>query len=87
MDANGAGDHEDPGGVLRSVERLVVAAGESVRRLRRVRSVSRGWGDDWADDETLGEMVAQLDEVRGRLKRLRDQARQGRAGRPGDASE
>ena len=79
LDADREGGYEDPRGVLLSVERLVVAAGESVRRLRRVQTVSWGLDDEWADDEALGEMVAQLDEVRGRLARLRDQARAGRA--------
>lgn len=79
MDTDREGDDEDPRGVLLSVERLVVAAGESVRRLRRVQTVSRGLSDDWAGDEALGEMAAQLDEVRDRLARLRDQARGARA--------
>jgi len=79
MDVSREGGYEDPRGVLLSVERLVVAAGDSVRRLRRVQSVSRDLGDAWADDEVLGEMAAQLDEVRGRLLRLRDEAREGGA--------
>lgn len=70
------GRDADPRRVLLSVERLVLAAGESVRRLRQVQSVSQDIGDDWTDGRALGEMAAQLDEVRCRLLRLRDEARQ-----------
>lgn len=83
--AGGTGDHpweanresgyEDPRGVLLSVEQLVLAAGDSVRRLRRVQRASRSLGEGWADDRVLGEMAAQLEEVRGRLTRLRSEAR------------
>lgn len=85
--ANREGGYEDPRGVLLSVEQLVVAAGESVRRLRQIQSVSRHLGDDWAGDQGLGEMVAQLDEVRGRLTRLRDQARHAGAATRLDAGD
>ncbi|MBO0707698.1 MAG: hypothetical protein J2P44_04980 [Candidatus Dormibacteraeota bacterium] len=82
-DVNREGGHEDPRGVLLSVEQLVLAAGESVRRLRHVEWVSRSLDGGWADDKALGEMADQLEEVRGRLTRLRDQARQGTAGDAG----
>lgn len=81
LDDNREGGSEDPRGVLLSVDRLVIAAGDSVRRLRRVQSASRRAGDEWADDESLGQMVSQLEEVRYRLTRLRAHARQGGAGR------
>lgn len=71
---NREGGNEDPGGVLLSVDRLVVAARESVRRVRYVQTVSRRLGDDWAGDDTLNEIAARLDEVRCRLTHLRDQA-------------
>lgn len=87
MDVKREGGYEDPRGVLLSVELLVVAAGESVRRLRQVQSISRGLDDDWADDQALGDMVSQLDEVRGRLTRLRDQARQARADAAGGTGD
>lgn len=81
-EANREDGNEDPRGVLLSVERLVLAAGDSVRRLRRLRSVSR-LDPGWADDESLGQMVAQLDDVRGRLVALRDQVRHPDRQRPG----
>lgn len=80
-EADREGGHDDPRGVLLSVERLVLAAGDSLRRLRRLQLLSTQLDDEWAGDESLGEMVAQLDEVRGRLTRLRDQARRPVAGR------
>lgn len=83
-EGNREGDCEDPRGVLLSVERLVVSAGESVRRLRQVESAPWGLGGDWADDGALGEMAAQLNDVRGRLMRLRDQVRQAGWDTPGD---
>jgi hypothetical protein len=69
------GGAEDPRGVLLSVDRLVVAAGDSIRRLRHLESVSLGLDDEWSDEGSIEEMVSQLDEVRGRLMRLRDEAR------------
>jgi len=69
------GGAEDPRGVLLSVDRLVVAAGDSIRRLRNLEAASLGLGDEWSDEGSIEEMVAQLDEVRGRLMRLRDEAR------------
>lgn len=76
------GGSEDPRGVLLSVERLVLSAGESVRRIRRVQSISRQLGNEWADDETLEEMVTELDEVRVHLAGLRAHARQACCDRP-----
>ena len=77
------GGDEDPRGVLLSVDQLVVAAGDSIRRLRHVQSVSRGLGDEWPDDRSLEEMVARLDDVRGRLMHLRAEARKPAAGPEG----
>jgi hypothetical protein len=74
--ASREGGHADPRGVLLSVDQLVVAAGDSIRRLRHFQSATRELGDQWADDRSLEEMVTQLDEVRRRLMRLRDEARQ-----------
>lgn len=85
--ASREGGYEDPRGVLLTVDQLVVAAGESVRRLRRVQSVSGHLGGDWAGEQSLGEMVAQLDEVRCRLTRLRDEARRAGAATPIDAGD
>lgn len=93
--AQGAGRHPsqvsresgldtDPRGVLLSVDQLVVAAGDSIRRLRHLQLVSQGLDDEWAGEGSLQDMVAQLDEVRGRLMRLRDEARQPRAEAPGE---
>jgi hypothetical protein len=74
--ASREGGPEDPRGVLLSVDQLVVAAGDSIRRLRHLQLVSEGLDNEWAGERSLEEMVAQLDDVRGRLMRLRDQARQ-----------
>jgi hypothetical protein len=74
--ASREGGAADPRGVLLSVDQLVVAAGDSVRRLRHLQLVSQGLDDEWAGERSLDEMVAQLDDVRRRLMRLRDQARQ-----------